>query len=515
MPVPRNYDHYISTVPERPAIITADDEVITYGEFAVRADAVSRLIESVGGQFGDVVCTLLPNGADVIIVQRGALRMPVYLSLVNWHLTAPEIAYILGDSQALLFFTAREFEATAREAVRLAGLDPSILVVVDAPADDPASLAARTAGLPLGRPPGEAAGQRRMYTSGTTGKPKAVERTITGRTSADAARFWVDRAEAYGLDQEAGVYLSVAPLYHAGPSSYVEQAIELGQTVVLLRKWNAADAVAAIRRHAVTWVYLVPLMMQDLLRLPADERLVPSLEVVFHTAAPCPPAVKRAMIDWVGPILVEIYGGTEGSCTVIDSEQWLAHPGSVGRALRNVTIEIRDDDGALLPVGEIGNIYFENGALAFVYAGDAAKTASSRIGNAVTLGDIGYLDDEGFLYLCDRQADVVISGGVNIYPAEVEHALTEIPWILDACVIGLPDSHWGESLHAVVILDPASAEAGADADATTERIIENLRDRVAGFKVPRSYEFVPTLPYSESGKLLRRQIRDERMIPAG
>lgn len=508
----RDFDHYVTAAPTRPAIITADGTVIDYAEAGQRADLVSRLLEACSVREGDVVCTLLPNGADLITIQRGVLRMPVYLSIVNWHLTAREVAYILEDSGAALIFTTVELEPTLREAVAAAGLDPSIVVLVDAPLDDPRSMIARTSTLPAGRPESTGAGQRRMYTSGTTGKPKAVQRSLSGRSAADASRFWVKRAETYGLDEEAGVYLSVAPLYHAGPSSYVEQALDLGQTIVLLPRWDAAAAVAAIRRFEVTWVYLVPLMMQDLLRLPAAERVVPSLRRVFHTAAPCPPTVKRAMIEWLGPVLTELYGGTEGSCSIITSPEWLAHPGSVGRALGNVRIEIRDDDGRVLPAGEIGRIYFENGTLAFVYSNDAEKTAATRIGNAVTLGDIGYLDEDGYLYLCDREADVVISGGVNIYPAEVEHAIVEVDGVLDACIIGVPDERWGESLHAVVVLD--ETRSGLESDSTADALMAELRTRIAGFKVPRSFEFVDHLPYSESGKLLRRQIRSERLVGA-
>lgn len=504
----RNFMQYVQSVPDRTAIIAPDGTRISFRELAERANQVSHLLAATEYEKGDVVCSLLPNGPDALIVQRGVLRLPVYLSAINWHLTANEVAYILKDSRVRLFFATLAFEQTAREAMRIAGIAPEALVLVDAPPSDPHSLAARTAGLPMTLPPTTTSGSRRLYTSGTTGTPKAVRRPLSAITPAAASAAHVLRAGLYGVDHEDGIYLSTAPMYHAAPMAYADQALELGHTVVILPRWNAAEAAAMIEKHRVTWSYMVPLMFQELLALPEEERPdLSSLRGLVHTAAPCPPHVKRAMIAWLGPILTEIYGGTEGSATVIRSEDWLTHPGSVGQARPGVRIEIRDDEGALLAPSEIGNIYFENARESFVYDNDEQKTSSTRIDGAVTLGDIGYLDEDGFLYLCDRKADTVISGGVNIYPAEIEHALREISWVDDACVIGIADERWGESLHAVVVLGtgaPEESERATLLDAA-------LREKIASYKVPRSFEYVDSLPYSEAGKMLRRQVRDERL----
>jgi long-chain acyl-CoA synthetase len=501
----RSFEHYASAFPERTAIIHSDGTTLTFGEVAVASALVSRLLEQVGTEAGDVVCALLPNGPDMLVMQRGVLQMPVYLSTINWHLAPPEIAHILQDSKVRLFFTDSSQLEKAEHAFQLVGVPLEKLVIIDADPEDPRSLAARVRDLPPGRPDGISAGTRRLYTSGTTGKPKAVLRPLPGVAPHVYAQANIERAALYGVDHEEGTYLSVAPMYHAAPLAYADQALDLGHTVVILPKWDAKLALEAIRRHRVTWSYMVPLMFQELLARPAAEHEgVDSLRALVHTAAPCPPHVKRAMIEWVGPILTEIYGGTEGSATVIRSEDWLTHPGSVGRARPGATIEIRDDEGRVLGPRDIGHIYFENRGLGFVYANDAEKTASSRIGNSVTLGDIGYIDEEGFLYLCDRLADIVISGGVNIYPAEIEHALKECTWVADACVVGVPDERWGEALLAVVV----TTGGPVDEEERSEALTEHLRVRIAGFKVPRLFQYADALPYSEAGKLLRRTVRE-------
>lgn len=505
----RSFDQYVASHPDRIAIIAPDGRTFTYADVARESAVASRLLESVGYSEGDVVCALLPNGPDIMLVQRGILQMPVYFSTINWHLTPAEIAHILSDSAVRLFFTNRELEQNARAALDLAGLPHDRLVIVDGPASDASSLAARSAGLPEGRPHNTKAGARRLYTSGTTGKPKAVLRPLPGISPQQAAAAAITRAALYRVDHEDGTYLSVAPLYHAAPLSYADQSLDLGHTVVIAPKWHPQLALDLLRAHHVTWTYMVPLMFQELLALPAADRGgITTIRSIVHTAAPCPPHIKRGMIDWLGPALMEVYGGTEGSATSITSEEWLEHPGSVGRARPGVTLEIRDDAGELLPAREIGHIYFANPGLPFVYANDLEKTQKSRIGDSITLGDIGYLDEEGYLYLCDRVADTVISGGVNIYPAEIEHALKEVPWVSDACIIGVPDSRWGEALLAVVVRRE-TRPAGTDDDHAAF-LIEELREKIAGFKIPRSFDFVSTLPYSEAGKLLRKQVRDAR-----
>lgn len=502
----RNFFSYAQHYPDRPAVITPDGVTITYGQLRADANRVSNLVLARGVGPGETVAALLPNSYEMLAVQRGVLQLPLYFTPVNWHLTAREVGYILGDSGARLLFVTPGYGEAARAAVREAGLDESMIVVVNHDGGpEGGRMTGAVDGVGARVPDRLAAGQRMLYTSGTTGRPKGVRRALSGATPEQASIAAVERAALYQADHEDGRYLSVAPLYHAAPLSYADQALDVGHTVVIMPKWSAPEALTLISEHRITWTYLVPLMFQELLALPPNVREAADtshLRSVIHTAAPCPVAVKRAMIEWWGPILVEIYGGTEGSATAITSQEWLRKPGSVGRARKNVSIKILDGLGRPLPPGEIGTIYFENTALPFVYLNDPDKTAASRVGGHVTLGDVGYLDEDGYLYLSDRGADLIISGGVNIYPAEIEHALLELPSVRDACVVGRPDPHWGESVHAVVVTDATGPHEDLE-----QRLVAGLRERIAGFKVPRSFEFVTALPRSETGKLLRRDVR--------
>jgi long-chain acyl-CoA synthetase len=351
-----------------------------------------------------------------------------------------------------------------------------------------------------------------LYTSGTTGKPKGVRRPLRGISPEENASAALARAKRYHADHEDGVFLGLAPMYHASPLAYADQALDVGHTVVLMERWNRDGFVAKVAEHGVTWAYLVPLMMQELVAAPEAERAtydLHTLRSIVHTAAPCPPHVKQAMIDWLGPILVEVYGGTEGSATTITSEEWLTHIGSVGKPLAHVSVKILDEDRNEVPVGTVGTVYFKNNEMSFVYLGDPEKTAASRLDDHVTLGDLGRFDEDGYLYLSDRAVDLIISGGVNIYPAEIEHALLELDGVTDVCVVGRPDERWGENVHAVVVTDRPGTETEL-----AEGLEQELRVKIAGFKVPRSWAFVDALPRSAAGKLLRREVRETVATPA-
>lgn len=503
----RNFYSYADTTPDRPAVVDPDGATTSFGDLATRVNQLIHLIIARDLERGASACVLLPNGAALLAVQRAVLQQPLYLTTVNWHFAAPEVAHILEDSDAQVIFTNADYVDLVREACRLAGLPTERIIEIDRHGGN-----AESSTYPRTRPQSSGGGSRMLYTSGTTGKPKGVRRPLPSGGPDAVAAAAVERAEKYEVSHEGGVYLSVAPMYHAAPLSYADQALEVGHTVVILPRWSAEAALDAIDRWKVTWAYLVPLMMQDLLETRHSRRSdVSSLRAVIHTAAPCPPSVKRAMIDWLGPILNEVYGGTEGSATLITSKEWLDRPGSVGRARAGVQITIRGEDGEPLPRGEIGAIYFENSKTPFEYHNAPEKTQSSRIANEITLGDIGYLDDEGYLYLCDRTADTIISGGVNIYPAEIEHALVELPQIREACVVGRPDPRWGESVHAVVV----ATESVENPETLRDEVETALRARIAGYKVPRTFEFVGELPHSEVGKLLRRVVRERVVAEAG
>ncbi|MCT7293650.1 MULTISPECIES: AMP-binding protein [Rhodococcus] len=503
----RSFYSYAETTPDRAAVVDPDGTTTSFGDLAARVNQLTHLIVARDLDPGASVCVLLPNGAALLAVQRAVLQQPLYLTTINWHFAAPEVAHILQDSDARIVFTTAEYARLVREACLLAGLPTDRIVELDRTGGN-----AEVEAHPLTRPESSAGGSRMLYTSGTTGKPKGVRRPLPAGGPDAVAAAAVERAEKYDVNHEGGVYLSVAPMYHAAPLSYADQALEVGHTVVILPRWSAVTALDAIEQYQVTWAYLVPLMMQDMLEVRDSHRVdVSSLRTVIHTAAPCPPSVKRAMIDWLGPVLNEVYGGTEGSATLITSKEWLARPGSVGRARAGVRITIRGENGEGLPPGEIGAIYFENAKTPFEYHNAPEKTKSSRIANEITLGDIGYLDDDGYLYLCDRTADTIISGGVNVYPAEIEHALVELPTIREACVVGRPDPRWGESVHAVVV----TAEPVEDHDSLRAEVETALRTKIAGYKVPRTFEFVDELPHSEVGKLLRRVVRERVVAESG
>lgn len=502
----RNFFDYAERDPERVAVVHTDGQSVTYGELRDDANRVSNFLWSRDLQPEDTVACLLPNSYQLMAVVRGATQLPLYLTPVNWHLTAAEISYILTDSGARVLLTAEPYVELARAAVAAAGLPADTVVPL---AVQPAGSASRLSG-PVGdaspaTPTGQGAGNRMLYTSGTTGRPKGVRRPLRGISPVEAAGSALARAKRYGADHEDGVFLGLAPMYHASPLAYADQALDVGHRVVLLERWTRDGALAAIAEHGVTWIYLVPLMMQELLTVPEAERpRLGTLRSIVHTAAPCPPHVKQAMIDWLGPILVEVYGGTEGSATVITSEEWLTHVGSVGRPLAHVSVRILDEERNEVPTGQVGTVYFKNEELSFVYLGDPEKTAASRLDGHVTLGDLGRFDEDGYLYLSDRAVDLIISGGVNIYPAEIEHALLELPGVSDACVVGRPDARWGESVHAVLVTD----RAGTDEERAAA-IEAELRERIAGYKIPRSWLFVDALPRSAAGKLLRREVREE------
>jgi long-chain acyl-CoA synthetase len=343
-----------------------------------------------------------------------------------------------------------------------------------------------------------------LYTSGTTGRPKGVDRPPV--KPAAAVNFG-------GYDDEHGgdVHLCTGPLYHAAPLAFsLATPLAAGATVVVMERWDALHALELIERHRVTHTHMVPTMFHRLLALPDDVRAsvdVSSVRFIVHGAAPCPVPVKQGIIDWFGPVVWEYYAATEGTGSFVDSATWLAHPGTVGRPTPPGQVIVGDDRGEPLPTGEVGLLYLRaapDGAR-FNYFKDEAKTASTYRGDYFTLGDVGYLDDDGYLYLTDRTANLIISGGVNIYPAEVDAVLLEHPAVADAAVIGAPDEEWGEIVVAVVEL-----RDGVEAtDELTADLARHCRERLAGFKCPRRFDVVDALPRADNGKIYKHRLRAE------
>ncbi|MBI5109662.1 MAG: AMP-binding protein [Rhodocyclales bacterium] len=467
-------------------------------EIDARAARLAGGLARLGIEDGDVVAVMLKNVPAFVDIIQGCRIAGTYYCQINWHFKRDEAGYILGDCGAKLLFIQPDLLTEISSAV-----PPQVhVIVVDAGAERnnfETWLAAQTgyAGPPR-TPRGHMA-----YTSGTTGRPKGVRRLpLTPEQQALSAQV---AKEALGIYPGVRSLLS-APLYHSAPSSFAQQSLLQGSLFVLEEKFDAEATLALIERHRIQTVYLVPVMYVRLLRLPAGVRSrydLSSLSFVASTGSPCAPGIKEAMIAWLGPVVYEAYASSEtGYITVMKPQDAARKPGSAGRAVGQAHIRICDAAGHELPSGEIGTIYAHQPAYSdFTYHGqDAARRAIERDGLA-SVGDMGYLDEEGFLYVCDRASDMVISGGVNIYPAEIEHVLITLPGVADCAVVGIPDEEFGEALAAQVV-----AEAGARLNA--DAIRTSLAERIAGYKVPRRIDIVDALPRDDNGKVIKRRIRD-------
>ncbi|MBS9533555.1 acyl-CoA synthetase [Mycobacterium sp. M1] len=495
--------------PDKPAIIVADTgETLSYAQLDSRSQRFARHLYDDGVRRGDHLAVLTDNQARALEVYWAAMRSGLYVTFINSQLNADEAAYIVNDCGAETFVIAEKYAGIAAAVV---GQTPGVrrriaLGAVDAFADYE-DLVASASPQPL---PAEPCGADMLYSSGTTGFPKGIEVPLPDRDVAEpgdpvTALF----GPAMGLTADS-VYLSPAPVYHAAPLRFMAMAQRLGATVVMMRKFDAHDALRLIEQYRVTHSQWVPTMFIRMLKLPQsvrDSHDVSSLRCAVHAAAPCPQDVKRAMIDWWGPILLEYYSATEGNgVTLIDSGDWLAHPGSVGRCVLGV-LRVCDDDGVEIPTGEIGTVYFEREIIPFEYHNDPQRTAQTRHRDHptwTTNGDVGYVDADGYLYLTDRKSFMIISGGVNIYPQEIENALALHPAVLDVAVIGVPDEEMGEAVVAVV--HPADSAGSTDELATT--LDGFLRERIAHYKVPRRYEFTTDLPRTPTGKLIKGRLRE-------
>jgi long-chain acyl-CoA synthetase len=493
--------------PDAPAILSPHGDR-TFGQLNAEANQLARALRARGIAPGDALAAMISNRAELVVVLAAVQRSGLRLTPINWHLTAEEAAYIVDDCEAKVFVADTRFAPVAVEAaaqapgitVRLSvggpieGFDEIDAVIAD---QDPTDLADPQLGGTM------------LYTSGTTGRPKGVRRSA----AATAAALTAPRRPGLPpLDYTPGesLHLCTGPLYHAAPLSFsLLGPMMSGVGIVLMDGWSAEETLRLIEAHRITHSHMVPTMFHRLLSLPPEVRAaadVSSLRYVWHGAAPCPVAVKQAMIEWWGPVLLEYYAATEGTGTFVASDEWLTRPGTVGKPPSPDHIRILDADGHDCPPGEAGTIYLKaprDGR--FDYFKDPDKTSGSYRGDHYTLGDVGYLDEDGYLFLTDRSADLIISGGVNIYPAEVEAELLAHPAVGDAAVIGVPDDDWGESVVAVV--EPRAGLAIGDALAA--ELIEHCRAHLAHYKCPRRVDFVDALPRAESGKLYKRRLRDD------
>ncbi|MFE3452166.1 AMP-binding protein [Nonomuraea sp. NPDC059194] len=464
--------------PERLAVV---EPRTTYGELLARVNQVSHGLRARGLGTGDVVAGVLRNGVEQVVMLMATGQVGLYYVPINWHLTQAEIDYIVGDCDAKVVVTSAEDVAALAER---------------RPSTDPED---RTAGAVM------------WYTSGTTGFPKGVQRPLPGaEPEAIVPLYTWFLGEVVDLQAGEGVHLVTSPMYHSAPCAHTQFALHLGHTLVIAPRFEPEPVLELIDRHRVTNAMMVPTMFHRMLLLPEEVRKrhdLSSLRQVIHTAAACPVAVKKAIMDWWGPVLYEYYGSTESTIAFsVKPHEWLARPGTVGRPAPTFEAKILDEQGAELPPGEPGLIYVKSGLGSFEYRKDPAKTASSMRGEWYTPGDIGYLDEDGYLFLCDRRTDLIVSGGVNIYPAEIEAALLEHPAVADAVVIGVPDEEWG---HNVVALVQPHAQV------TAQELLDHLEPRIARFKHPKVIEFRAELPRTPTGKLSRSKVRQEYLAALG
>ncbi len=478
------------------------DETRTYAELDDRARRVAHVLHDLGVRRGDRVAVMVPNGIEFFEAAHGAGRLGAITVPINMHFKADEAGWIASDSGAAAVVV------TAALLPALSGVpDVPRLVVGDGYEE-------ALAGVAEGEvDPADVIGDGwptvMAYTSGTTGRPKGVA------IGADDFRRRADGVAAGGARWGLGpddVHLAVGPLYHSGPSYWAQMHLALGGTVVVMVRWDAEQALAIIERERVTSTHMVPANFQRILALPEatrDRYDLSSLKLVLHAAAPCPVPLKRAFMDFVGADKVwEYYGASEGGGTVISPADWLEHPGSVGKPFPGNEFVILDDDGAVLPVGEVGTVWVNPAASSFEYHNDKAKTAASHRDGFFTVGDAGYLDADGYLYLADRKSDMVITGGVNVYPREIEECLLLHDEIVDCAVLGLPDDEWGEVLYALV-----QRVSGSMLD--EDGVVAYVREHMADYKRPRIVEFVDELPRDPNGKVRKPKLREAYLARSG
>ncbi|MCK4176012.1 AMP-binding protein [Aciditerrimonas ferrireducens] len=510
----------------------------SFGELNAQANQLARALGRQGLGAGSALALLCGNRPAFVVTVFASQRAGLRLTPINWHLQAEEVAYILGDCEAQVVVTDPERLPVALAAARRTGRAPRVWcdgleaalaagtlsaedlgpAVAEGILADLEGVLAAEDGSDLADP---VAGSTMLYTSGTTGRPKGVERPPAAQGSVTA--------NLYGYRSDGSdLHLCTGPLYHAAPLAFSLAApFAYGVGVVLMERFEPRRTLELIEAERVTHTHMVPTMFHRLLQLPEEERRafdLGSLRFVLHGAAPCPVHVKRRMIEWLGPVIWEYYAATEGFGTLVDSTTWLARPGTVGRPVLPDGVVILDEEGRRVPPRTVGQVYvYAPPQARFQYHGDPQKTQGAFRGDYFTLGDVGYLDEDGYLFLTDRSADLVISGGVNIYPAEVDGVLLEHPAVADAASVGLPDEEWGEVLVSVLELrpeHPAAAELAARAGAgdpgpyeapaeLAEEVVAFCRSRLAHYKCPRRVFLVARLPRQDNGKLYRRHVRQQ------
>lgn len=502
---------FAETTPDKPALIMAGSgETMTYRELNDRSNQLAQLLRAEGLKEGDRFAIWAENILEYFIGYWAAHRSGLYYTAVNRFLSAEEGGFILSDSGSKALITTPRYKDVAAEALQQAP-DCNIKLMVGGSNEEFRDFYEALAAFPAEPLEHEPLGAIMLYSSGTTGQPKGIKRPLFGVPVQESPMQASMMGRMVGGFDENTVYLCPAPLYHAAPLSWTGGIHEVGGTAVIMEKFDPKLFLQYVEKYKVTATQVVPTMFVRMLKLPEADRTsydLSSLNYCVHAAAPCPVEIKQQMLDWWGLIIHEYYAGTEGNgATAIGPQDWLDHPGSVGKSMMGV-LHVCDDEGNELPVGEAGTIYFENETMPFEYHDAPEKTRAAQHPqhpNWSALGDVGYVDEDGFLFLTDRKAFMIISGGVNIYPQEIEDCLIMHEKVADVAVFGLPDEEMGEFVQAVV--QPADGVEGGDQLAA--ELVTYMRDSIAHYKVPKVVDFRPELPRLPTGKLYKRILKDE------
>lgn len=492
--------------PDKAAVITTAGAVTSYADLAAQVNRLSHLLQDLGLGPDRHLAFMLGNQVETYVVALACSQIGILFTPINRHLTGPEVAYLLEDSGSEVFVADSRYAGAAGPAAGAAAIPQSGRVSIG-PIEGFRSLPELCTHQPASLPPDRSAGRPFFYTSGTTGRAKAVSRASHPASVAALIASSASASAEMGMGAD-DVHLVQGPLHHSGPLGASLNSLHAGGTVILMDKWDAERCLQLIDRYSVTSTQMVPTMFQRLVALPGPVKArydVSSLRrgVVKHGSAACPPHIKREMIDWWGPVLLEVYGGQEGRVTSVTSEEWLRRPGTVGHTGQSTAVQILDEHGIQCRPGEVGTVYAELGPVEYVNAPE--KTAASRRGDLFTLGDLGYVDHDGWLFLVDRRVDLIVSGGVNIYPAEVEAVILRHPAVADAAVVGVPNEEWGHEVKAIV--QPAvPTDAGPRLEAD---IVAFARRHLARYKCPRSVDFRTELPRDDLGKIRKFALRQE------
>jgi len=503
----QHHTTYAASKPDDPAIILSNSgDIITWREYDLKVSRIAQYFKGIGLKERDHIAVLLENCEAYLEILEAAIDAGLLLTTISTHLQLEEMEYVIDNSESSVLITSDSF---AELAEKLLDCSPNVThrLMLGSPIDGYDSFeetVARYDGSPIAY---GNAGTFMLYSSGTTGRPKGIHWDVP---PVPVGTVDPNLATAFALFQidDKATYLSTQPLYHSAPAAFALGCLQVGATVVLMEKFDPENAISAIEKYGTSHSQWVPTMFVRIMKLPQETRLkydVSAMQCAIHAAAPCPVEVKEQMIEWMGPVLFEFWGGTEtGVVTLITSPEWLEHRGSVGRGF-TAALHILDEAGNEQPPGEPGIIYMESGRQ-YSYFKEPDKTAGSRNKDGWTdIGDIGYLDEEGYLYLTDRKSFMIISGGVNIYPQETEDTMVMHPKVMDVAVIGVPNEEFGEEVKAVV--QPVNfAEAGPELE---KELIEYTRTKVSHIKCPKTIDFIEELPRTPSGKLLKRLIKEK------